>query len=329
MLQETKSQTSKKKKNNQSFKHSEGCFFDTQNYALNSEKIKGEKQMKKELLIPMNLQFFAEEGEAGVNESVNAEPTEVETTEETTTEEEPSTEESTDSNVQSAEENAKYAAARRRAEAEFAERQRREDEKFARMFKDYENPITHEPIRNAQDYLNALDAQNKLKTQEELESKGIDPKLFEDMVNRQVENNPYVQQAQVVLQQARQRELDSAIAEGLKEISMLNPNIKTLDDVMALPNAKQIVDYTQTLSLADAYKLANFDSLMAGKTASAKQAVLNNMNGTAHLNQTDGVVDGNDNEVEIPQNELAQWQRAFPHASMAELRKKYNKVQNN
>ena len=326
MLQETKSQTSKKKKNNQSFKHSEGCFFDTQNYALNSEKIKGENKMKNELLIPMNLQFFAEEGDASVTESEVAEPTEV--AEETTTEEISSTEESTDSNVQSAEENAKYAAARRRAEAEFAERQRREDEKFARMFKDYENPITHEPIRNAQDYLNALDAQNKLRTQEELESKGIDPKLFEDMVNRQVENNPYVQQAQVVLQQARQRELDSAIAEGLKEISMLNPNIKTLDDVMALPNAKQIVDYTQTLSLAEAYKLANFDSLMAGKTASAKQAVLNNMNGTSHLNQTDGIADSNDNEVEIPQNELAQWQRAFPHASMAELRKKYNRQLN-
>ena len=313
----------KTQQNNQSFKHSEGCFFDTRK-SLVSAKTKGENRMKNELLIPMNLQFFAEEGEAGVNESVNAEPTEVETAEETTTEEEPSTEESTDSNVQSAEENAKYAAARRRAEAEFAERQKREDEKFARMFKDYENPITHEPIRNAQDYLNALDAQNKLKTQEELESKGIDPKLFEDMVNRQVENNPYVQQAQVVLQQARQRELDSAIAEGLKEISMLNPSIKTLDDIMALPNAKQIVDYTQTLSLADAYKLANFDSLMAGKTASAKQAALNNINGTAHLNQTDGVVDGNDNEVEIPTNELAAWQKAFPHASAKELRKKYN-----
>ena len=78
------------------------------------------------------------------------------------------------------------------------------------------------------------------------------------------------------------------------------------------------------LSLADAYKLANFDDLMAGKSASAKQAALNNMNGTAHLNQTDGVTDNNDNEVEIPTNELEQWKRAFPHASAKELRKKYN-----
>ena len=281
--------------------------------------------MNKELLLPMNLQFFAEEGDAGVEVSEVAEPTEDVNEVETSTEE-TSTEESAEetSNVQSDEENAKYAAARRRAEAEFAERQRREDEEFARRFRDYENPITHKPITSKKDYLEALDAQEKLRAQQELESKGIDPKLFEEMVNRQVENNPYVQQAQVVLEQAKKSQLENAVSEGIKEISKLNPSIKTIDDLMALPNIQTIIDYTNTLSLADAYKLANFDDLMAGKSASAKQAALNNMNGTAHLNQTDGVTDNNDNEVEIPTNELEQWKRAFPHASAKELRKKYN-----
>ena len=285
--------------------------------------------MNKELLLPMNLQSFAEEG-TGAEVSEVAEPTEVveSTTEGESAEETTSTEESTEveesSNVQSDEENAKYAAARRRAEAEFAERQRREDEEFARRFKDYENPITHKPILSKKDYLEALDAQEKLKAQEELESKGIDPKFFEEMVNRQVENNPYVQQAQVVLEKARQEQLENAVTEGIKEISKLNPNIKSIDDLMALPNIQTIIDYTNTLSLADAYKLANFNDLMAGKVAGAKQAALNNMNGTSHLNQTDGVMDGNDNEVEIPTNELAAWQKAFPHASAKELRKKYN-----
>ena len=320
--------------NNHSTASKEVRFFDTQNYALNSEKIKGERKMNKELLLPMNLQFFAEEGDTGVNESVDAEPTEVveSTTEGESAEETTSTEETTEveesSNVQSDEENAKYAAARRRAEAEFAERQRREDEEFARRFKDYENPITHKPILSKRDYLEALDAQEKLKAQEELESKGIDPKMFEEMVNRQVENNPYVQQAQVVLEKARKEQLDNAIAEGIKEISKLNPNIKSINDIMELPNAQQIIEYTKTLSLAEAYKLANFDDLMAGKVKSVKQATLNNMNGTAHLNQTDGVSDGDSREVEIPQNELAQWKRAFPDASAADLRKKYNRQLN-
>ena len=288
-------------------------------------------------LLDLNLQFFAEE--VGETASEVAEPTtdvsEVESS--ATTEGEPSTEpegsqESSDSNVQSAEENAKYAAARRKAEAEFAEKQRRYDAEFERRFKDYTNPITGEPIKNQKDYFAALDAQEKLTREKELRDAGLNPQIIEDYVNRQVENNPIVQQAQVVMQQAAESQMKSRLADDIKAINKLNPNLKTLDDVFALPNAEQMVALVQSsgdaISLADAYKILNFDDLMAGKTASAKQATLNNLNGTSHLNQTDGVTDGGNNEVEIPVNELAQWKKAFPNLSAAELRKKYNKVQN-
>lgn len=283
--------------------------------------------MNKPLLIPMNLQFFAEEG-VSENTSEVAEPTEDVATEDssTSTEGEGTTEntETEPSNVQSDEDNAKFAAARRRAEAEFNQKQQALDAEFARRFEGYENPITHEPIRNQKDYFAALDAQEKLARDKELQDKGIDPKVFEDMVNRQVNNNPIVQQAQEVLNHARQSQLENTIAEGLREISTLDPNIKTIDDILNLPNAQQIIGYTKQLSLVDAYKLANFDSLMQGKVAGAKQAALNNINGTAHLNQTDNIAPADNGEVEIPQSELAQWKRAFPNATHAELRKKYN-----
>ena len=286
-------------------------------------------------LMELNLQFFGGE-EAGDTVSEAAEPTtdatEVESS--ATTEGEPSTEEAPEeaSNVQSAEENAKYAAARRKAEAEFAEKQRRYDAEFERRFKDYNNPITGEPIKNQRDYFAALDAQEKLTRDKELRDAGINPQVIEDYVNRQVENNPIVQQAQVVMQQAAESQMKSRLADDIKAINKLNPNLKTLDDVFALPNAEQMVALVQNsrdaISLADAYKIVNFDDLMAGKTASAKQATLNNLNGTSHLNQTDGVTDGGNNEVEIPANELDQWKKAFPGVSMADLRKKYNKAIN-
>jgi len=276
-------------------------------------------------LLDLNLQFFAEEG-AGAEVSEAAEPTETDaSTEESSTSTEDNSSESSDSNVQSAEDNARFAAARRKAEAEFNQKLQAMDAEFANRFKDYENPITHQPIRSQKDYLDALDAQEKLKRDAELQSKGIDPKMFEDMVNRQVENNPLVQQAQAVMQQAQQSQIESSIAESMKVISGLNPNLKTVEDVMDLPNAQQMIGLVRSgLSLADAYKISNFDDLMAGKAAGAKQAALNSINGTAHLNSTDSLAGADDNEVEIPQNELAQWKRAFPHASAAELRKKYN-----
>lgn len=285
--------------------------------------------MKKELLLPLNLQFFGEEGES-VTESEVAEPAEDATE---ASEEESSTEESTEveeSNVQSAEENAKYAAARRRAEAEFSQRQQAMDAEFARRFEGYENPITHQPIRNQRDYFEALDAQEKLKRDAELSERGIDPQMFEDMVSRQVNNNPIVQQAQMVMQAAQESQVQNKLAEDMKVISKLNPNLKTAEDVMNLPDAQDLISLVKNngLSLADAYKLRHMDEILAGKSASAKQAALNTMNGTSHLNQTDSLANTEDGMVEIPQNELAQWKRAFPHATAAELKQKYNRQLN-
>lgn len=293
--------------------------------------------MKKDLLLPLNLQFFGEEGDAGVNESVNAEPTETDVTEvesSATTEETSSTEESTtveESNVQSAEENAKYAAARRRAEEEFNKRQQALDARIATKFEGYENPITHQPIRNMDEYLDALDAQEKLRRDAELKEKGIDPQMFEDMVKRQVNSNPLVQQAQMVMQAAQESQIQNKLAEDMKVISKLNPNLKTAEDVMNLPDAQELISLVKNngLSLADAYKLKHMDEILAGKSASAKQAALNTMNGTSHLNQTDSLANSEDGLVEIPQSELEQWKRAFPHASASELKQKYNRAINN
>lgn len=278
-----------------------------------------------ELFKPLNLQFFAEEGVGGEVQEV-AVPAEDATTEETSasTETEGNAEEV--SNVQSKEENAKYAAARRRAEAEFNNYKAQMDAQFAKRYGDYENPITHKPIKTMQDYLDAMDAQEKLQREEELQSKGIDPKMFEDMVNRQVENNPMVLQAQQVMQMARQNQANASLEEDLKTISSLNADIKSLDDIWALPDADQLIAMCQEkgIRLSEAYKLSHFDELLAKKSASAKQAALNTMNGTSHLNQTDSLANADSNEVEIPTNELEQWKRAFPHATAAELRKKYN-----
>lgn len=261
----------------------------------------------------------------------DATETTVETTEVTTSGDVASTELSETQgteNVQSAEENAKYAAARRRAEQEFAERQRLEDLEYERRFGDYENPITHQPIRSKKDYFDALDAQEKLQRDAELESKGIDPKLFEDMVNKQVANNPAVLQANAIMQETQQNMIKARLEEDVKAISQLDSSVKNIDDILNAPNASQIIGLVQAnnMSLVDAYKIANFDVLMANKTNATKQAAINNMKGTQHLSTTDGVTGGDDGGVDIPSDELAFWKRAFPDASMKELRAKYNRT---
>ena len=280
-------------------------------------------------LMPLNLQFFGEE-EVDVSEN-SQEVAEPEDTEVSDAVEEPTEptedEESTpEPEVQSAEENARYAAARRQAEQEIRNR----DAEFARRFKDYQNPITHKPILSERDYFEALDAQETLKRNEELRSKGVDPQMFEDMVNRQVANNPVVLQSQAVMATLQQAQIQNTMENDLKAIQKLNPEIKNAEDLTRDPSFGATLEYfNKGLSMPDAYKLANYDKLIANNNASAKQRTLNNLKGTQHLNQTDGLSSNDDGGVDIPQDELGAWKRAFPDLSMKDLKAKYNRTLNN
>lgn len=276
-------------------------------------------------LMPLNLQFFGEEEvDTSVNTQEVAEPedTEVSEVEEESTEPTEVEESTPETEVQTAEENARYAAARRRAEQEIKNR----DAEFARRFKDYQNPITHKPILSERDYFEALDAQETLKRNEELRSKGVDPQMFEEMVSRQVANNPAVLQAQEVMTAFQHAQAQSTMENDLKAIQKLNPDIKSADDLVKDPSFGAVLGYFNNgLPMPEAYKLANFDKLLANNNASAKQKAINNMKGTQHLNPTDGLSSGEGGGVDIPADELSAWKKAFPEASMKELKEKYNR----
>lgn len=267
----------------------------------------------------------------GVNEMEVATPSEVEVgtenVESTENDAESVVETNEQENVQSDEDNARYAAARRRAEQEFAERQKAQDLEFERRFKGFENPITHQPIRSQKDYLEALDAQEKLQFEQSLASGNVDADTLNSYIDRQISNNPVVLQAQAVIEANQKAQFEAALNESVKEISKIDPSIKTADDIFSAPNWNDVFDYVQKgMDLTAAYKVVNFDKLMANTTAGAKQATINNMKGMQHLNQTNGLNVGNDGEVDIPQSELGIWQRAFPDLSLKELKAKYNRV---
>lgn len=287
----------------------------------------------KENILPLNLQFFADGEELGENETDTAEQSEV-ITEEQTTETETSDPQETEQQdvtpptfVQSAEDNAKFAAARRQAEREFQAKQSQVDNYYATKFAGYVNPLTNQPIRSEQDYRDALDAQEVVKQRQELQSKGIDPDMLSQIVNQQVENNPVVRQAQEVMQRTINDQSNQMITEDLKEIMRIDPSVKSIDDIAKLPNVSQILSLTQTgLRFADAYKVANMDSLINNKAGAAKQAAINNIKGTQHLNATNNINSTSDSSVDIPSSELSNWQDAYPNLSMAELKKKYNQT---
>ena len=261
-----------------------------------------------------------EEMNEGVNVSEVAPQTEeAEVVEETT---EAPAEETTEAEQPELDRNAIYADARRKAEAEARHKYESIDAQFAEEFGKYENPITHQPIRSAKDYFEAMQAQKQLATKKELVSKGIDPKVIEDAVN----NSPAMIAANQVLAEERQRKVQSYLEDQIKAVSQIDPSIKSVEDIEKSEKYNEVLQYVRDnkLSIVDAYKLVYADKLTQSKTEAVKQQAINNAKSQSHLKATDGG-STSDQLVNIPESQLAQWQAFYPEKTNKELRELYNK----
>lgn len=264
--------------------------------------------MEKKNLLDFELQLFAEEGEvADVEESEAVEPTEDESLEDDVETGETEEAESAEPQ-QSDEDNARYAAIRRRAEEDARRRYEGEmnslNNQIAAMCQGLKHPVTGQPITNIHDYVDALAAQQKIVREQELEEKGIDP----SMIDRMIESNPVVMQAKQVIERSKMTEAEAMIQRDVAEVSKYDPNIKTVQDLLDLPNFPEILDrVNRGASLVDAYKMVNFDNFMQHTNDAARQQAINQMRGKSHLqSQGSGVATGSD-DVDVPAEIMSRW----------------------
>lgn len=266
--------------------------------------------MKKNLL-DLDLQLFAEEVEdTGVNEVEEAAVPEGEETSEEETVETGETEE--DGNAepeQTPEENARYAAIRRRAEDEAKRKYESQmavfDQEIAAMCQGVKHPLTGEPITNAREYFDALKIEQRRAQEAALKEKGVDPTL----IDRMVASNPTVLKAQQMMAQMKQQEDMAQLQRDIEEISKLDPNVKTAEDLFNAPYRDQIIAYAQqhNATLTDAYKVLQFENIRSIDTDAARQQAINQMRGKSHLpSQGTGVATEND-DVEVPAEIMARF----------------------
>lgn len=272
----------------------------------------------------LNLQFFADEADVDTSAGINvggeepevAEPTGVEEGSEPEAEAETETMEETEPKARDFDRDAIAAAARRKAEAEAAAEQKRRDAEFARRFGNYAHPVTGKPISSEAEYLDAIDAQERLKSEKELRDKGIDPAMIDNLVK----NNPAVIEANKYIEQAKEAEAMAQINKHVAELSELDPSIKTLEDVPPEVINKSI---ETGMSLTDAYKVVNYGKMTSQKAEAIRQGAINQVKGKSHLNPMNGVA-VNDNSVEIPADLKGLWEEAFPDKTWEERKKLYN-----
>ena len=262
------------------------------------------------------------EEQEGVNESDVAEQAEPETESEETG----ATEEGTaEPAPQSDEDNARYAAIRRRAEEDAKKRYDYEmnslNQQIAAMCRGITHPKTGQPITNVRDYVDALAIQQRQASEQELQEKGVDP----SMIDRMIESNPVVMQAQQVIERSKMAEAQTALQNDLAEITKYDPSIKGINDLASLPNFPEILDRVQRgASLVDAYKMVNFDSFMQHTSDAAKQKAINQMRGKNHLaTQGTGVAQSED-YVEVPAEIMNRWKNEGK--TEKQIRELYKKV---
>lgn len=231
----------------------------------------------------------------------------------------------------SPEERHRQAEARRAREAQErqAAEQLRRDQIFAEMFAGQTNPYTGKPIITEAEF-RAYQAEKASREQaQQLQQAGIQPETIRGIVDQQL--GPVREQlmrAQMQAAQERARAVNQqaqeAIGAFVKGLSAEWPEIKSMDDIAAMPTAEEFNGYVQMgLSLDKAFYLANRKEIEARKIAAAKTAAIHGVAGKQHLNPVPA--GGGSEPVEVPADMRDAYLEMMPGATDAEIKAAYTK----
>lgn len=230
------------------------------------------------------------------------------------------------------EERANWAERRRQWEAR--EQQAREqaaqarvDQVYADMFKGQLNPFTGKPIQSEADF-KAYEAEKSRREQaEQLQKAGIDPQTIQSMVDQQMAPmRMQMEQARLnaIAEKAKaaNARFEEMMKAELQKIGALDPNIKTLEDIKAMPTAQRFNELVQKgLNMEDAFYLANRQQIEERKLAAVKAAAQTQMAGKGHLNPV-GAVNGK-TPMQVPRGVVDAYRAMMPDATDAEIQKAY------
>ena len=268
----------------------------------------------------------------GENEQEAAEPAEEKIEPE---QQEPGAEQPEEPAQQSPEERSKYAAARRKAEAErdaAIEKAKADAAEEARKLIDEAfsisgliNPYTKEPIKTKADY----DAYKKRYDEEQKNRVLKKSGMTDDEFNKFVADLPEVKQAreaqaaaEEAARQAREAQAKVKLDEQIKSISVLDPTIKTVEDLTKMANYPKFYELVKKGNdLVDAFKLANYDALTSSAAAASRQAAINAAQSKQHLTPTAQRGQG---AVSVPNDVKESYRMLMPGITDAEIQQHYS-----
>lgn len=216
--------------------------------------------------------------------------------------------------------------ARERAEMERAAQeaaQARVDEAYRVMFTGQTNPYTGQPIRSEADYRAWQTEKQRRDSEEQLRAAGIDPQTLQGAVDRQVQPlRQELEMARMATMRERARRAQDAaqvtIREQLELIARLDPSVKSMEDIAAMPTAEAFRGYVaKGLGLEEAFYMANRKAIEERKLTAARAAGISAAASKGHLAPLGG--GGQAETVEVPAEQKALYRELMPEATDAEI----------
>lgn len=232
---------------------------------------------------------------------------------------------------QTAEENAKYAAVRRSIETEMKakadaeirrEVQKAADQTIADM--GIMDPYSNKAITTKAQYDAYKARRDSEVAEKELKKAGISA----EAINSIISSHPAIVKAEkaakdmdAAKQHANAEAAKASLDTQMKEISALDPSIKSIEDISALPcwgNIKTFIG--KGLTLTEAFKQANFENLVNKSASAAKQTAYNSVSGKDHLTSSASRGQG---EAVVPKGVVKQYKAMFPNMTTEQIRADY------
>ena len=183
------------------------------------------------------------------------------------------------------------------------------------------NPDTNEPVKDRDEYEELRGQRMSQERQEFMEKYGMDEKQYYDFVG----GLPEVRAARIAQQRAISLGVETELRDELRQIREMDKSVSTLEDLKNNPGYDRIVEQVRLgNSLADAYRLTNFDALMKSAAEREKQAAINSIHGKSYMTAAAQRQGGGMEPV--PEQVMDQYRIFNPGASEEDIQRHYNRA---
>ena len=146
---------------------------------------------------------------------------------------------------------------------------------------------------------------------------------FQRLVNNAVDKNPDVVKAREIVKRAEEDQRQKELLIEIDHIHKLNEDINSLEDIAKLDTAKDIANLVNKgYGLYDAYRLANYDNILANNSDYAKKQAVEDINSKSHIRTSQGSSGKN---TYVPADVYAMYKRNMPKWTDEQIRNHYAK----